>query len=150
MDDFSRLPRGIRNHNPGNLERNHIKWRGMAALQNDERFIQFDAPVWGLRALMKTLLTYQRKHELDTIESMISRWAPAHENPLRHYAWYIAKRLNISPEDGISVSEPCILIPFSRGIVSFENGHAPQTHPEDWYSSDLYTQAADMALGVTS
>ena len=35
------LPRGIRNHNPGNLRRSADPWQGLATTQTDEEFFQF-------------------------------------------------------------------------------------------------------------
>ena len=51
MDDGSKksLPRGIRNHNPGNIKLG-TAWDGLSDEQNDDVFCQFKEPVWGLRA----------------------------------------------------------------------------------------------------
>ena len=73
-------PRGIRNNNPGNIERNATRWAGMTAEQTDPRFVVFTSPEYGFRALARTLLTYQRKYGLLSIEDMIGRWAPPNEN----------------------------------------------------------------------
>lgn len=74
-------PRGIRNFNSGNIR--HVKgtrWQGMSANQNDTAFVQFTGPQWGIRAIARTLITYQDKHGLRTIRQIIGRWAPPNEN----------------------------------------------------------------------
>ena len=54
--------RGIRNNNPGNIDRNATKWQGMADKQDDPRFIVFTSPQYGIRAMARVLLTYQSKY----------------------------------------------------------------------------------------
>jgi len=67
---------GVRNNNPGNIERNNIRWQG-AATEQSGRFIKFVSPEWGIRAMARVLITYQDKHKCDTVVKIISRWAPA-------------------------------------------------------------------------
>lgn len=136
------LPRGIRNHNPGNLVRGDTRWQGLRENQTDPKFFQFSGPIWGLRALMKVLLTYQRRHDLQTIEEMIRRFAPPVENPSRHYSRYVADRLGMAPQDAVNTDDPDILVTLARAIVSFENGYAQN----DWYDPEIYTQAMTLAL----
>ncbi len=40
----------------------------------------FSTPIYGIRALARTLISYQVKHGLRTIRQKIGRWAPASEN----------------------------------------------------------------------
>ena len=42
---MTRLPRGIRNRNPGNIRRSRDRWKGLAPAQTDPAFFVFDAPV---------------------------------------------------------------------------------------------------------
>ena len=79
------LPRGLRNNNPGNIRRSKDNWQGLAPEQTDPQFFQFTAPEWGYRALIKTLQTYRKKHNLQTIAEMIGRWAPTNENNTSGY-----------------------------------------------------------------
>ena len=55
----ARVPRGIRNHNPGNVLRTKsVTWQGQAEDQSgDPEFVVFTAPEWGLRAIARILLT---------------------------------------------------------------------------------------------
>ena len=73
--------RGIRNNNPGNIEKSkNNKWQGMAESQPDKRFITFTSPEWGIRAIARILINYKDKYDLDTVKKIISRWAPPSEN----------------------------------------------------------------------
>jgi hypothetical protein len=84
-------PRGIRNNNPGNIDRNTTKWQGMADDQSsDPRFVVFKTPQAGIRALAKILLTYQNHDGLKTVRGIIGRWAPAVENNTSAYVAAVA------------------------------------------------------------
>ena len=66
--------RGLRNNNPGNLDhRDSVKWNGELPFDADiePRFCRFESPVFGIRALCKVLLTYQRKYKVCTIAGIV-------------------------------------------------------------------------------
>lgn len=121
---MKRLPRGIRNHNPGNIEFGY-QWLGLADKQLDERFATFKRPEFGLRAIGRILRAYQRRYNLHTIRGMITRWAPPHENPTNRYVDYIARKLGVGPDEKIDVCAPGVMRKFIEGIVQFENGMMP-------------------------
>lgn len=134
------IPRGIRNHNPGNIDRTTERWQGMAADQsNDPRFVVFTAPVWGLRALAKVLLSYQRKYNLRTPAAIIGRWAPPGENDTGAYARQVAKAIGVQPDDRIDLQEARTLERILPAIVAHENGQQP-------YPEALIRQAVALAL----
>lgn len=84
--------RGIRNNNPGNIDRTGVKWLGMADDQSsDRRFIVFKEMKWGCRAMIRTLMTYRTRHKLSTIRGIVSRWAPPNENNTNGYIARVAK-----------------------------------------------------------
>ena len=58
------MARGIRNNNPGNIRHGGSKWQGMSETQTDDEYIQFDDPVYGIRALAKLLKNYHLHKEL--------------------------------------------------------------------------------------
>lgn len=133
-------PRGIRNNNPGNIDRTAEKWQGMAADQSsDSRFVVFSAPVWGLRALAKVLLSYQRKHGLRTPAAIIGRWAPPVENDTGAYARQVAKALGVGVGDQIDLQQPETLQRILPAIVQHENGQQP-------YPAALVAEAVRLAL----
>lgn len=87
------LPRGIRNNNPGNVRRTADRWLGMAPEQTDPAYVQFVSPEYGLRAMGRILLNYSTRYGLDTVQGIVSRYAPAHENPTDEYIAAVAARL---------------------------------------------------------
>ena len=141
-----KIPRGIRNNNPGNIELSRDVWVGQAEHQTDGRFIQFNEPVYGIRALMKVLLNYQKLHKLKTIRRMIHRWAPPHENKSVDYSLFVAQRMGIGVAVPFSFDRKK-LIHMAEAITRFENGENKDGLPY-WYSPIIFGQAADMALGL--
>lgn len=138
-DDHS-LPRGVRLANPGNLEKGE-KWQGLAKTQPDERFCTFSTAHYGLRALARVLVNYQRLHGLMDVHSMIERWAPPGENDTRAYAVHVASAMGISTTTFVSFAahgrQP--LIAMVKAIVEHENGQQP-------YDEDYIGAACDEAI----
>lgn len=142
-------PRGIRNNNPGNIRRSKSKWQGQSAEGADPDFVTFASPAAGLRALMKTLLTYHRKYGLDTVQSIINRWAPPHENATDHYAQAVARRLKTGLFLALDLGDARTLAELAAAIVNHENGQARPPLPPDWYPSALYRETALATLKET-
>lgn len=66
--------RGIRNKNPGNLEKaSSPTWHGEVWPGTDERFCQFETLAHGCRAIMRTLCTYHKLHGLETVQDIVGR-----------------------------------------------------------------------------
>lgn len=119
------LPRGIRNNNPGNIERNKTPWRGLCADQSaDTRFCVFDAPEWGIRAMAKILLTYYTRYGLNTVRGIVSRWAPPSENDTDAYVHAVAARLGVRTDERIDVHQRNVMTALIRAITAHENGTA--------------------------
>lgn len=118
-------PRGIRNNNPGNLRRTKDPWQGLAAQQNDGEFFQFESAVYGLRAIARTLITYQDRHGLKTVRQLIERWAPPVENHTEAYVRFVAKAVGAVPDASVDVHRYEVLRPLVVAIVRFENGMQP-------------------------
>ncbi len=139
-------PRGIRNNNPGNIRLSKTAWQGQAGEQTDPAFIIFTAPVYGLRALMKTLLTYHLKYGLDTVRSIINRYAPPVENDTGSYIYNVAKGMAVKPDDKIDLRAQEVLVALTQAIVLHENGRPPQGRVPAWYDASVYSQAAALVL----
>ncbi|HCF3862919.1 structural protein [Pseudomonas aeruginosa] len=141
----SNPPRGIRNFNPGNIR--HAKgtrWQGMSANQNDSAFVQFTGPQWGIRAIARTLITYQDKHALRTIRQIISRWAPPSENNTESYIRQVAARVGVAPDARIDVYDYRTMRTLVEAIVRHENGPGPL--PEGiWYGEGLINEGLHLA-----
>lgn len=141
------LPRGIANHNPGNIRRGTSAWQGMSLAQPDPDFISFDTPEYGLRALMKILLTYQDKDDIEHVQGMILRWAPPSENDTGAYVRDVCLHVGVKPDDYISLHVPENLIRMAQAITHHENGNSPDPTLPWWYPDETYETAAAMALG---
>lgn len=136
-----RPTRGERNNNPGNIDRvTGQVWQGQSADQSgDPRFVVFDEPVMGIRALAKTLLTYYRKHNRDTVRKIINRWAPPVENDTGAYVNHVAELLHVGPDDSISPEIPRTLEVLAKAIIQHENGRCV-------YGDDLIADGVSRAL----
>lgn len=145
-------PRGIRNYNPGNLERNATRWQGMAKDQSgDPRFIVFSHPVWGIRAIARTLITYQDARRakdgsrIDSVRELIERWAPAHENDTGAYAKQVAKALGVGPDDEtVDVYDFATMRALVQAIARHENGPGPLPGG-NWYGAPLLAEGLALA-----
>ncbi|MCC8341596.1 structural protein [Pseudomonas stutzeri] len=145
-------PRGIRNYNPGNIERKGTRWQGMALDQSgDARFIVFSHPVWGIRAIARTLITYQDARRardgsrIDSVREIIERWAPAHENDTAAYAKQVAKALGIGPDDEtVDVYDYPTMRALVQAIVRHENGPGPLPGGH-WYGDKLIAEGLALA-----
>ena len=150
------LPRGIRANNPGNIERTSERWIGMSADQSaDPRFIVFDTPEHGIRALMRLLINYQERHSLNTVRGIINRWAPpvgqdqngkSYTQNTSGYVQHVARQTGFDPDEPLDVLDHTTCEKLARAIVRHENGNpAIYGRPEDWYDSATYSRALVMA-----
>lgn len=119
-------PRGIRNHNPGNILASRIDWDGEVKPGKETRFTVFSAPWWGIRAMCKIVLRYYSYHNLKTVAAIIYRYAPDHENPTSVYAGHVAKAMGVSRET-LLVMDFNTLAAMVRAMIVFENGSCPYT-----------------------
>lgn len=116
----SHAPRGVRNNNPGNIESGQ-KWQG-AIQSKDSRFLQFETPEYGFRAMARVLRSYQRQYKLNTIRELIGRWAPPHENDTKKYIDFVARKSGLSATQPINLEDDTTLSKVIKAIAQFENG----------------------------
>lgn len=128
-------PLGIRSNNPGNLRTGA-----------NGGFGRYATPAEGLAALGRQLNLYatgQSKaaggRTLNTVQDIISTYAPSNENDTASYIADVSKRLGVSPTARLNLQDRDTLAALMRGIVNHENGQNP-------YSNDQYRQAAASAL----
>lgn len=125
-----KLPRGVRENNPGNIRHSKSKWQGMASVQNDKEFVTFTDAKYGIRAIAVILTNYGEKYGLDTVQEVISRWAPPEENNTNAYAKLVADALGVGPEDHIDIHDPDVMRVLVKAIIKQENGSVPYTDKE--------------------
>ena len=146
MMSTSLQTRGERNNNPGNIDRNATKWKGMSPDQSgDSRFVVFTSPVYGIRALARNLLSYSRLYpqdtpqDIDTVREIINRWAPPVENDTGAYVNAVAKNCGVKPDDAIDVADEAVMAALVTAIIRHENGRVS-------YSAELIADGVAMAL----
>ncbi|PAV02595.1 hypothetical protein CBG25_09900, partial [Arsenophonus sp. ENCA] len=130
------IPRGIRNNNPGNL--NFVGQRGAVRESPNGRFAKFNTAFEGLQALSSQLNRYAERG-LNTVEKIISTWAPASENNTRAYIDKISGKLGVSPDTVLNLSNPAVMTSLMSGIIEHENGRQP-------YSQAMLYQAANAGM----
>lgn len=86
---------GIRNNNPLNIRRSSQKFINEQKSDND--FKKFSSMVYGVRAAIRIIHTYYFNYRYNTIEKIISRWAPPMENSTKDYIDIVSKRSHILP-----------------------------------------------------
>lgn len=134
-----RLPRGIRNRNPGNVRATAaFQWLGQIG-QDADNFVINRAPEYGLREIMILFHNYQEYHQLHTTYQLIRRWAPPNENDPADYARFVAGRVMVGINDPIDIT--VVWRRWTSAIVMYENGQDP-------YNLDLYTLAHAMAFNT--
>lgn len=116
-------PRGIRNNNPLNI-RKGCRWIGLSPKQTDKSFCQFTWIVYGIRAGFITLRTYIRKHKCNTIEKIISRWAPQKENDTAAYIKAVAKRTRLATDLPIRIEDKKELCSLVSAMIEVECGRS--------------------------
>ncbi|MFJ5452943.1 lytic transglycosylase domain-containing protein [Pectobacterium jejuense] len=131
------LKRGERNNNPGNL--NFAGQAGATLERPGGRFARFDTAFDGLRAMGRQLSLYAQRG-INTVEGIISTWAPSSENDTGAYVNAMAKRLGVHPQAALNLQNPQVLGGLMNGIIHHENGR-------NIYSSDLINRAATSVTG---
>lgn len=122
--------RGVRNNNPGNIEKSRDRWKGLAANQPDSRFFTFSEAKWGIRAMARILQNYQKKYGLDTIQDIIDRWAPPVENNTSAYVNAVARDTGFGKDQKLDLKRHDHLFPLVKAIIDHENGYTPYRDAE--------------------
>lgn len=148
------LPLGIRLNNPGNVEWGD-PWQGLVPRKESmyfsstnaqrRRFAQFTTPAYGIRALARTLITYQDKHGIRSVRGAISRWAPSLENNTLAYINQVAMAMGVGPDDPIDVHQYDVLRPMTEAIIRHENGPGPLKTRNSWYDDATIDEALRLA-----
>ncbi|MDU7607059.1 MAG: choline BCCT transporter BetT [Escherichia coli] len=115
----------------------------MVANPDEPRFCTFKDPVWGIRALAVTLITYHDKRRakdgssIDTIREVIERWAPPNENNTDAYINEVSKAVGVTADMIIDLHDYDILRPLVEAIIRHENGRGPLKTLNTWYAAEV-------------
>lgn len=146
-----RKPLGVRLNNPGNLEWGD-PWQGLIprtesmyaeiGTNQQKRFAQFKSPVYGIRAIARTLITYQDKHGIRTVTAAINRWAPPVENNTGAYVRQVQKAVG---GDLVDMHDYKYLRPLVEAIIKHENGPGPLKTLNSWYDAATIDEGLRLA-----
>lgn len=113
-------PRGVRNNNPLNIRVGN-NWQGEIT-NTDGEFEQFESVEMGIRAAAKLLKNYRDMYGLNTIEKIITRWAPPDENNTPAYIASMEKQTGIGRDRPLATDDYKKLI---TAMIRHENGVQP-------------------------
>lgn len=83
--------RAVKNNNPLNIRyKESNKWQGQVA--ENKGFCVFSTPEWGWRAAMKLVNSYI-KRGYNTIDKLVTRWAPPSENDSKSYVRFVQRKV---------------------------------------------------------
>lgn len=125
--------RGLRNNNPGNIRHSKDKWQGMHAEQTDAAFVRFVSPEYGIRAICRVLLAYQ-KRGLTSVHEIIDRYAPPSENNTDAYIKAVCRSCGVLPDDELDLDDAAVMLPLVKAIVRHETG---ATYPDKVFEDGL-------------
>ncbi|MFO4116619.1 lytic transglycosylase domain-containing protein [Enterobacter kobei] len=133
----AKAPRGIRNNNPGNID---FRGQSGASLERPGgRFARFETAYDGLKALSRQLMRYfegkTTGKPLQTLNDIISTWAPGNENNTGAYIAQLSKVMGVAPDAILNLKDPQVMTSLMNGIIHHENGRNP-------YPSELVRMAA--------
>lgn len=126
MSVEKKVPRGIRNNNPLNIRKGN-NWLGEVTNSTDPAFEQFTSMQYGLRAGFKLLRNYitgrdGRYQPCDTIEKIISRWAPASENDTQRYIEVVCRHTGLHSRQVIFFTNRRHMVSLVRAMAFVECG----------------------------
>lgn len=111
--------RAERNNNPGNLE--FRGQQGAAPESGSGRFAKFNSQEEGVAALAKQLQRYGSKG-IDTLRSIISKYAPASENDTSAYIGALSKKMGVGYDQKLDLNDQSTLSGLIKGISQHESG----------------------------
>lgn len=142
---------GLRNNNPGNLVKTAIDWNGKIphSQNTDSRFEQFYELRYGLRAMMIDIRTDMLKG-LNTINSLVSEYAPSFENDTKSYINQVSQAVGIAPSAVLKTLTKELLIAIVKAKVRVENGSQSNMITNDDYENAYAILNRDMPVELPS
>lgn len=113
--------RAERNNNPGNLE-----FRGQRDATREDgegRFAKFDTPEAGVAALARQLQLYGSRG-IDTLEGILSKYAPPSENNTGAYVKALSEKLGVAGNQQLDLKDAYTLSRLVEGISAHEAGRS--------------------------
>ena len=136
-------PRGLRNNNPGNIREVGINWQGK--IGDDGAFTRFESMFYGARALVRNMWSIVGRTD-GTLQTLISTWAPAHENNTDAYISFVSRETGISPGSVVNRGNVSEMGRIAMAIAIMENGEsAVRQYAPELLTANFWAMAADAA-----
>lgn len=119
---MTKISRGLRNNNPGNIRLGSFKYKGEKAKSSDSAFRQFESEEWGYRAMFVLLDTYRKRYGLTTLREMIMLYAPPEENHTALYVAAVSDMTGIRPDEELDTRSRRVMVPIVAAMSRVENG----------------------------
>jgi hypothetical protein len=114
------IPRGLRNNNPLNIRHSADNFQGETK-GTDTAFKTFISMAYGYRAAFVILHTYFSRG-LNTIEKIVTRWAPPNENNTAGYVTSVEKWSGVSRHKVLTLADGADYIMIVAAMSFMENG----------------------------
>jgi hypothetical protein len=113
-------PRGLRNNNPLNIRHSAEQFQGETT-GADQAFKTFISLPYGYRAAFITLATYRSKG-YNTIEKIVTRWAPPTENNTGSYISNVERWSGVPRHKVLTATDGTDYIMIVAAMSFIENG----------------------------
>lgn len=130
---------GYKGCNPLNVRASSDKWRGSIG-QSDNGYVIFSTPMDGIRAAATVIKNYGTKYGINTVRDIVSRYAPASENPTDDYIANVCKGTGYQPDEKLDTKNPEVLKKLVTAMMKQEIGDVP-------YSEETINEGVQRALG---
>lgn len=114
-------PRGLRNNNPLNIRHNADRFQGEIKPGTDKSFKTFSSLAYGYRTAFVTLATYLSRG-WNTIEKIVSHWAPPTENNTAKYIEAVEKYSGVPRNKTLTAADGADYILIVAAMSFVENG----------------------------
>lgn len=115
---------GYKGCNPLNVRASSDKWRGSIG-QSDNGYVIFSTPMDGIRAAATVIKNYGTKYGINTVRDIVSRYAPASENPTDDYIANVCKGTGYQPDEKLDTKNPEVLKKLVTAMMKQEIGDVP-------------------------
>lgn len=110
----------IKRNNPGNIRHTALRWQGEITAPG-EAFCHFISLEMGCRAMLKLLRRYISVKGLNSVRKIIAVWAPPAENNTPAYTDYVARSMDVHPDDTLCADRDT-LIALASAMTRVEQG----------------------------
>lgn len=141
------VPPGVARNNPFDIMYDRsIPWLGEIKPKSGRGLLAFDTAIRGIRAGMKDAHTKVYVDKLDTLETLISKFAPPNENDTAQYIANVREWLGMKPKQKLDLSTRDRLVAYAKAINRQEVGYKDEDTKTYWYTDSDYMTAATMVL----